>query len=73
MTDAELVEKKLAFIESCLSDLARLACIEMAGFRNLVVHAYVSVDMELVGQVVRNDLGELQAFVGSIRARLSAP
>jgi uncharacterized protein YutE (UPF0331/DUF86 family) len=135
MTDAELVEKKLAFIESCISELRRLAAPErlqtdlreqrfvlytlqiaiqaaldaashivsderlgeptsnaelfallqragvlspeltgkltrMAGFRNLVVHAYVSVDMAIVARILAHDLGDLEAFAGSVRTYL---
>ena len=31
MTDADLLEKKLAFIESCVADLRRLAVVEKLG------------------------------------------
>ena len=33
-----------------------------AGLRNLLVHDYVSVDLERLAQVVREDMGDLRAF-----------
>jgi uncharacterized protein YutE (UPF0331/DUF86 family) len=136
MTDAELVEKKLSFIESCVSDLRRLAALErlqsdlreqrfvlytlqiaiqaaldaashmvsdarlgepnsnaelfmllqragimpaeltgkltrMAGFRNIVVHAYVSIDMQTVARIVEHDLGDLEEFAAAVRRHLA--
>jgi uncharacterized protein YutE (UPF0331/DUF86 family) len=137
VTDVELIEKKLAFIESCIADLRRLAAPErlqsdireqrfvlytlqiaiqaaldaashivsdrrlgepnsnaelfallqragllsaeltsrltrMAGFRNIVVHAYVSVDMAIVARILGHDLDDLQAFALAVRAHLAA-
>lgn len=42
----------------------------MAGFRNLLVHGYGEIDLHRVREIVRNDLGDLDAFVRQIRARL---
>jgi uncharacterized protein YutE (UPF0331/DUF86 family) len=135
MTDPELVEKKLAFLETCVAELRQLAdparlqddlreqrfvlytlqlaiqaaidvashivsderlgepttnaelfrllqraqvlsgeltdkLTKMAGFRNLVVHSYASLDMRLVGQILANNLDDLLAFSAQIRARL---
>jgi uncharacterized protein YutE (UPF0331/DUF86 family) len=137
MTDVALVRKKLASIESCLSDLQRLATplaidtdlrerrfIEhtlqiaiqaaldvashivsdrrlgeprtnrelfdllhqdgwldaglttalrnMAGFRNVLVHGYDDVDLGVVHDVLEHHLGDLVAFVESVRKRLTA-
>ena len=135
MTDADLVRKRLAFIETCLRELAELsdsrriehdvrerrfvehtlqiaiqAALDvashivasdrlgepttnqslfqileragwvsprlaselrgMAGFRNVLVHGYVAVDPAIVRDVLERRLGNIEAFVQSIRVRL---
>ena len=135
MTDADLVRKRLAFIETCLRELAELSdprriehdvrerrfvehtlqiaiqatldvashivasdrlgepttnqslfqILErtgwvtpelaselrgMAGFRNVLVHGYVAVDPAIVRDVLERRLGDIEAFVQSIRERL---
>ena len=135
MTDADLVEKKLAFVETCLSELRRLArselleqdvrerrfvehtlqlaiqaCLDVAshitshdrlgeptsnqqlfeqlalagwisqdvadvmraaaGFRNVLVHGYTSVDTAVTRDVLDHHLGDLQQFVDAIRVRM---
>jgi uncharacterized protein YutE (UPF0331/DUF86 family) len=135
VTDRDLVEKKLAFIETCVSDIRRLArpsdirtdlkeerfvehtlqlaiqaaldvashivsderlgeprtnrelfdllaragFIEagllenlrnMAGFRNILVHGYGDVDLDVVESVATDRLGDLLAFVAAIRRTL---
>ena len=42
----------------------------MAGFRNVAVHGYETVDLGIVRDVVQNRLQDLLAFVTSVRARL---
>ena len=42
----------------------------MAGFRNILVHGYADVDLGIVRDVVANHLGDLDAFVAAVRARL---
>ena len=42
----------------------------MVGFRNILVHGYAEVDPLVVKDVVERHLGNLDAFVSSIRARL---
>jgi len=134
MTDPELLAKKLAFIETCVTDLRRLARPErieadireerfvahtlqlaiqaaldsashlisderlgepesnrelfallaahlhlppelteklqnMAGFRNILVHGYQTVDRRIMRHVVENDLDDLLAFTAAVRAR----
>jgi len=134
MTDRELLDKKLAFIETCVSELRRLARPEMiesdvreerfvahtlqlaiqaaldaashivsdlrlgepetnrqlfellrhelrlsadlsenlqkmAGFRNLLVHGYQTVDRRVLRRVVEDDLDDLLAYVGLVRSR----
>lgn len=46
----------------------------MAGFRNVLVHGYIEVDLAIVKDVLANHLSDLDAFVAAIRARIaSAP
>jgi uncharacterized protein YutE (UPF0331/DUF86 family) len=42
----------------------------MAGFRNVLVHGYDEVDLAIVRRVYEHHLGDLEAFVAAIRARL---
>lgn len=42
----------------------------MARFRNLLVHDYARIDLEKVEDIVRNHLGDLEAFVEAVRAKL---
>jgi uncharacterized protein YutE (UPF0331/DUF86 family) len=136
VTDPELVEKKLAVIESCVADLRRLArpaeltrdireerfvehTLQMAiqaaldvashivsdrrlgeprtnrelfdllerdgwissvltdtmrrmvGFRNVLVHGYDTVDLQIVRDVVEHRLADLLEFVQVVRIRLN--
>ena len=43
----------------------------MAGFRNILVHGYTDVDLEIVRSVLSSHLDDLTAFVAAIRPRLS--
>ena len=135
MTDLDLLEKKLAFVETCVQELRTLArpeligkdvreerfvahtlqlavqaaldaashivsdqrlgepatnrdlfrlllragwlpqavaerCEAMAGFRNILVHGYQTVDLRIVRDVVEHRLDDLLAFVAAIRSRL---
>lgn len=136
MTDIELVEKKLAFIDTCLEDLRKSAperlqddlreqrfvlytlqiaiqaaldvashivsddrlgepntnaelfallqrasilpaelavkLSRMAGFRNLVVHAYAEVDMKLVARILSDNLADLSSYASAVRTHLDA-
>lgn len=137
MTDIELLEKKLAFIETCVRELRELSQPEriatdireerfvahtlqiaiqaaldiashivsderlgephtnrelfsllqrhqwlspaltdtmgkMAGFRNIVVHGYQSIDPAIMRDIVENRLGDLIAFTIVIKTRLQA-
>jgi len=42
----------------------------MAGFRNIVVHGYAGVNLEVVTGIVEHRLGDLLAFAAAIRTRL---
>lgn len=48
----------------------RVVLRKMTGFRNLVVHGYLTVDVEIVRGIVENHLDDLLGFVTTIRARL---
>lgn len=45
---------------------------DMAGFRNVLVHGYQDVNLDVVVDAAKNRVGDLIAFVTSIRRRLSA-
>jgi uncharacterized protein YutE (UPF0331/DUF86 family) len=42
------------------------------GFRNLLVHGYAAVDPRIVRDVLDSRLGDVEAFVAAVRARLPA-
>jgi uncharacterized protein YutE (UPF0331/DUF86 family) len=42
----------------------------MTGFRNIVVHGYGGVNLEIARDIVERRLGDLLAFTAAIRARL---
>ena len=42
----------------------------MAGFRNVLVHGYDTVNLDVVRDVLEHGLGDLLGFVGAVRARL---
>jgi uncharacterized protein YutE (UPF0331/DUF86 family) len=56
---AKLVDSGLA---SKLSD--------MAGFRNIVVHGYDTVDLEIVRDLFENHLGDLLEYAATLRSKL---
>ena len=45
---------------------------DMAGFRNVLVHGYQDVDLDVVVDAAANRLGDLTAFVAAVRKRLTA-
>ncbi len=68
MTDIELIEKKLAFIDSCVSELRALCRVE--NIENVVLHGYQRVNPAAVREVVQNHLDDLLNFGALIRAKL---
>jgi uncharacterized protein YutE (UPF0331/DUF86 family) len=48
----------------------RASLEQMAKFRNVLVHGYVDVNPAIVRDVVENRLGDIEAFILAIRARL---
>ena len=67
-TNVELfrVLARNGWIPEALADTLR----DAAGFRNVLVHGYASVDLEVVRDVVENHLDDLLAFAAAIRTRL---
>lgn len=57
------------WIDSCLSDALRAAI----GFRNVLVHGYTAVDLDIVRDVVTHHLDDIVSFVRLIRVRLGKP
>ena len=43
---------------------------DMAGFRNVVVHGYETVDLDIVRDVLENRLDDLNAYCAVVRVRL---
>lgn len=43
----------------------------MAGFRNILVHGYLGVDLEILERVLREKLDELEEFAGLVEAWLA--
>ena len=46
---------------------------DMAGFRNVLVHGYQDVNLDVVVDAVQNRLEDVVAFVTAVRRRLIAP
>ena len=55
---------------SWIADAQRLPLRQMAGFRNVLVHEYVKVDLAIVRDVIEHHLEDLLDFVRAIRTRL---
>ena len=60
MVDADLILEKLAFVETCVEDLRRLAR-----------PALIETDLRIVRDVLEHRLGDLLAFVDALRAALA--
>jgi uncharacterized protein YutE (UPF0331/DUF86 family) len=45
---------------------------DMAGFRNVLVHGYQDVDLDVVVDAAEHRLGDVVAFVNAVRKRLTA-
>lgn len=69
-TNRELFDllARAGWIPPALADTLR----DMAGFRNILVHGYDTVDLSIVRDVVEHHLDDLLAFVKTVRGRLSA-
>jgi uncharacterized protein YutE (UPF0331/DUF86 family) len=66
-TNRELFDllERHGWIESGLANTLR----RMAGFRNILVHGYDDVDLQVVEDIVSNRLEDLLDFVRAIRSR----
>ena len=53
-----------------IDDNLRRALSALAGFRNILVHGYAEVDVEIVRDVVEHRLDDLLHYVESLRSRL---
>ena len=69
-TNRELFDllARAGWIPPALADALR----DMAGFRNVLVHGYDTVDLAIVRDVVEHHLDDLLAFAETIRRRLDA-
>jgi uncharacterized protein YutE (UPF0331/DUF86 family) len=52
-----------------ISEPLSQALVKMAGFRNILVHGYETVDLAIVRDVVENRLGDLLGFCSALRKR----
>lgn len=68
-TNRELFDllERAGWIDRDLAD--RLS--NMAGFRNILVHGYTDIDLSIVEDVVSHHLGDLDAYIAAVRARLA--
>jgi uncharacterized protein YutE (UPF0331/DUF86 family) len=68
-TNRELFDllARAEWIPSALADTLR----DMAGFRNVLVHGYDTVDLSIVRDVAEHHLDDLLAFVKTVRGRLN--
>ena len=64
-TNRELVDmlEQDGWLEGALS--ARLR--DAAGLRNILVHGYTDIDLQVLHDVVTHRLGDLEAFVAAVR------
>ena len=69
-TNRELFDRLAA--AHWISEPQRRVFVAMAGFRNILVHGYATVDVEVVRDIVEHRLDDLTDFVVAVRARLSA-
>lgn len=53
-----------------IADPQRQVLRKMTGFRNLIVHGYLDVDVAIVRSVVEHHLTDLLDFVTAVRAKL---
>lgn len=49
------------------------ALVRMVGFRNLAVHQYTALDLDIVEAVIERELGELLTLAETVRQSLAAP
>lgn len=69
-TNRELFDllERAGWIDPALAESLR----DMAGFRNVLVHGYDTVDLAIVRDVVERHLDELLLFAAAVRKRVGA-
>lgn len=73
VTDYRSGIEKIAQLSIIPRELAE-ALKRMAGLRNVLVHLYLEVDLNIVARVLREDLGDLDRFIEYIeRYRVTLP
>jgi uncharacterized protein YutE (UPF0331/DUF86 family) len=68
-TNSQLFDRLAA--ANWVSEDQRKTFVAMAGFRNILVHGYATVDVAIVRNIVDSHLDDLTDFVAAVRARLS--
>ena len=58
--------RRNGLIDDALAD----SLYAMAGFRNILVHGYQEVDLNVVRDILDNRLADLVAYVSTIRSQL---
>lgn len=58
--------------EGILSDKITSTMSMMSGFRNIIVHMYEKIDLEIVFSVYKRRLGDFERFAAEIRSFLSS-
>lgn len=69
MTDLGFIEKKLAFIETCVRELQQLCQPERIPDDITVVYGYQCFKPLILQDIVRYRVGDLLAFVSAIRSQ----
>lgn len=54
-------------------EFAKTKLFEMGGFRNRLTHFYAEVTANELANVIRNDLGDIEKFLGYMKALLEHP
>jgi hypothetical protein len=79
MTDADLLLKKLPLSRRAWSNCERSPSPPLAealraaiGVRNVLVHGYTAVNLDIVRDVLMHHLDDLARFVSLIRAKVRA-
>jgi uncharacterized protein YutE (UPF0331/DUF86 family) len=57
--------------EGMISDSLTKKMVGMTGFRNVVAHDYEKVDYEIVEEVLKNGLKDIEIFLGDISEKLN--
>lgn len=58
--------ERAGWLEKGLAERLR----RMAGFWNVLVHGYAEIELEIVEEILRERLGDLEAFADAVRSRM---